>query len=72
LRRIRQKDNSLTEGGLELGSVFLNFKKSAEAIVGGLRYELKGMPVEVERNDRPSYPTPEVISEGLNIEQLPC
>jgi len=30
------------------------------------------MHVEVERNDRPSCPTPEVASEGLNIKQLPC
>ena len=42
-------------------------QKSAEVIVGGLRYEMKGMFVEVERNDWPSYPTPEVIIEGLNI-----
>jgi len=38
-----------------------------EVIVGGLRYEMKGMSVEAERNDWPSYPTPEVISEGLKV-----
>ena len=40
---------------------------SAEVIVDDLRYELKGKPVEIERNDWPSYPTPEVIIEGLNV-----
>jgi hypothetical protein len=69
-RRHWIKEKALTRGGLELYELL--FEKSAEAIVGGLRYETKGMSVEVERTDRPSYPTPEVTSEGLNIKQLPC
>jgi hypothetical protein len=51
---------------------FLKAKKSAEVIVGELPYELYGMSVEVERIDWPSYPTPELFTEGLNIKQLPC
>lgn len=69
-RRDWTKENALTRGGLEL--YVLLFEKSAEAIVGGVWYELIGGPVEVERTDRPSYPTTEVTSEGLNIKQLPC
>jgi len=31
---------------------------------------MKGKPVEVERNDWPSYPTAEVFIEGLNFKSL--
>ena len=51
---------------------FLKAKKSAEVIVGELPYEWYGMSVEVERTDWPSYPTPEVISEGLNVALFQC
>ena len=64
-RRDWRKERAITRGGLEL--YVLLFEKSAEAIVGGLRYELIGMSVEVERTDRPSCPTTEVASEGLNV-----
>jgi hypothetical protein len=47
--------------------VLLEAKKSAEAIVDELQYELHGMSVEVERTDWPSYPTTEVFIEGLNV-----
>ncbi len=38
-RRHWMKEKAITRGGLELGSVFLNVKKSAEVILGELRYD---------------------------------
>jgi hypothetical protein len=58
------KGKALTRGGLGLGSVFLQTKKSAEVIVATSNEPLPIINrVKVEALQG---------SEGLNIKQLPC
>jgi len=42
-------------------------EKSAEVIIGTIRYRAKGKPAGVERTDKPEMPDREERAEGLNV-----
>ena len=42
-------------------------EKSAEVIVGALRYQTEGKTAGVERTDKPEMPDREERTEGLNV-----
>lgn len=44
-------------------------EKSAEVIVGALRYRMRGKTAGVERTDKPELPDREERTEGLNVMQ---